>query len=320
MEANPYYWRGTPKLRKIVYKFIPDRNTLLTQIQTGELDMWPLVGLAFYDRVRTLPNVTTIQSPGYVYLHLDFNMSHALFADKPLREALRYAVDRQTLRDKIQHGLGVLQESEITPASPLHAELPRIPFDLTKANALLDADGWKRGADGIRVKDGHRLAFDFALATGQPDADQQVELIRSTWQQIGAQISVRHYSSTLMFAPYQQGGIMYAGKFDMIMFRWQITPDGDLSNTHECSQMPPNGSNDLHYCNPKTDALLAKAKAAYDEDERKPILTAIQKQIIADVPEIVMWVTEDIYTYNRDLTGWHPNSTTPFDDMLGVDI
>jgi peptide/nickel transport system substrate-binding protein len=320
MEANPNYWRGMPKLKKIVYRLIPDRNTLLTQVQTGEIDMWPLVGLGYYDRVKVLRNVTTVHSPGYFYAHVDFNMSRPLFADKAVREALRYAIDRGTLRNKIQHGLGVLQEGQLTPSSPLYTAMPRVSFDLGKANALLDAAGWKRGSDGVRAKSGQRLAFNFVLASGAPDNDQEVELIRSTWQQIGVQINVLHYPAATFFAPYQQGGIIYAGKFDVISFAWQMTPDGDMSNINECNQMPPHGQNTMHYCNPKTDVLLQKSKAAYDEEERRPILAAIQKQIIADVPFIVLWIREDIYTYNSDLTGWHPNSTTPFDDMLGVDI
>lgn len=320
LEANPYYWRGMPKLKKIVYKFLPDRNTLLTQLRTGEVDLWPYVGLGFYERVAALPNVKTIHGPGYYFQHLDFNGARTLFADKPLRAALRLALDRRNLRDKIQHGLGALQEGPITPVSPLYTALPRIPFDLRKAQALLDADGWRRGADGVRAKNGRRLAFDFAVGSGQPDVDQQIELIRSTWQQLGAQINVRHIAPALIFAPYQDGGVVYAGKFDVITFAWQVTPDGDLSGLYGCTQMPPNGQNDLRYCNPKTEALLRASKNAYDESERRPLLAAIQKQVIADVAGIVLWIREDVYSYNRDLTGWHPNNTTPFDDMLGVDI
>jgi peptide/nickel transport system substrate-binding protein len=320
MEANPYYWRGVPKLQKIIYKFIPDRNTLLTQLTTGEIDLWPLVGLGFYDRVRTMNNVTTIHSPGFFYTHLDFNMSHPLFHDLAVRQALRLAVDRATIRAKINHGLGVLQEGPVTPVSPLYTDLPRIPFDLAKAQALLEADGWKRGADGVRVKNGQRLAFNFATVSGQPDGDQEIELIRSTWQQIGAQINVLHYPPPTFFGPYQQGGIIYSGKFDMITFSWQMTPDGDMSNLFQCDQMPPSGQNDLRYCDPKTDALLQQEKATYDEPKKKPIIAAAERQIIADAPDIVMFIREDIYSYNSDLTGWKPNNTTPFDDMLNVDI
>lgn len=73
VEANPYYWRGRPKLQKVIYKFIPDYNTLMTQLQTGEIDMWALVNWGFYPRVKALPNVTTTLTPGYLYVHLDFN-------------------------------------------------------------------------------------------------------------------------------------------------------------------------------------------------------------------------------------------------------
>jgi peptide/nickel transport system substrate-binding protein len=320
LEANPYYWRGVPKLKKIVYKFIPDSNTIMTQVQTGEVDLWPLIPLGFYNRAKDLPRDTTIHSPGLFYAHLDFNNSRPLFKDKAVREALRLAVDRATLREKIAHGLGVLQEGMLSPVIPFHADIPRIPFDIARAQALLEDDGWKLGPDGVRVKNGKRLAFDFATLSGQPDSDQLIELMRSWWQRIGVQINVLHYPPTLMFAPYQQGGIMYAGKFDMITFSWGGLPDGSLANIFECKQIPPNGQNDLRYCSAKTDALLQAEKAAYEEEARRPILVATQKQIVADVPTIVLYIREDIYTYNSDLTGWHPNAATPFDDMLNVDI
>src|SRR5579872_54366 len=73
LEANPYYWRGEPKLKRIIYKQIPDRNTLLTQLQTGEIDFWPYVGLGFLDRTKAIPGHTTISPVGYYYAHIDFN-------------------------------------------------------------------------------------------------------------------------------------------------------------------------------------------------------------------------------------------------------
>lgn len=320
LEANPNYWRGTPKLKKIIFKIIPDYNTLLTQLQTGEVDLWPSVGLGFFSRVSALKSVVTIHSPGFYFAHLDFNGVRPLFADKAVREALRYAIDRRTLRDKIQHGLGILQESMVTPVSPFHADSPLVPFDLAKANAILDAAGWTRGADGVRTKNGQRLSFSFALVSGQNDVDQEVELIRSTWQQIGARINVQHFAPTLMFAPYQDGGIIYGGKFDMVLFAWGLTPDGALANLYSCKQFPPNGQNVLHYCDAKTEALLDAETAAYDERKRKPILVETQRRIIEDIPQIVMWIREDIYAYNSDLHGWHPNGVSPFDDLMNADI
>ena len=292
----------------------------MTQLRTGEVDMWPIVGIGFYDRVKALPNTTTIAQPGYLYEHLDFNMTRPIFADRAVREALRYAIDRATLRRKIWHGLGVLQEGMVPPISPLYSALPRIPFDLAKANALLDADGWKRGADGVRVKNGRRLAFDFAANSGQPDTDQGIELIRSTWGQLGAQLNLLHYPPTLFFGSYQDGGTIYAGKFDVIDFSWGLTPDGDLSNLLECDQVPPNGQNDMRYCSAAADAIMRRMKVTYGDAERRTLVAALQRQVIADVPTIVMSIREDVFSYISDLARWHPNNTTPFDDMLDVVI
>jgi len=320
LERNPYYWRGQPKLEKIVYRIIPDRNTLQTQIETGEIDMWPYVGVGYYDRLKTMTGITTTHSPGYFYQHLDFNNQRPVFKERAVREALRYAIDRPTIREKSNHGLGALQEGPITPVSPLYTTLPQIPFDLAKANALLDTAGWVRGADGVRAKNGLRLALTLASQTGTADLDQQIELMRSTWQQIGVSIDVRRYNTAVLFGPYQSGGILYTGKFDMIFFAWQQTPDGDLSNLYECNQIPPAGQNDLRYCNPKMDALLRHSKITYDEEARKPITTAIQKQMIDDIPEVVLYIREDIFSFNSDLQNWHPNNTTVFDNIMNVDI
>ncbi len=320
MEANPYYWRGVPKLKKIIYKFIPERNTLLTQIQTGEIDLWPIVGLGYYNRVKALTGVRTLAQPGFVYSHIDFNASRPPFDDVRVRKALLYGIDRQTILNKTQFGLGVVQDGPLTPTSPMYTALPRVSFDLTRANALLDAAGWKRGADGIRAKGTRRLAFDLSLGLGLSDIDQAIELMRSTWSQLGAQIGVRRYAPTLMFGPYQQGGIIYTTKFDAALFAWQVTPDADLSALFGCNQMPPNGGNELRYCNAKAEAYFDAAKATYDESKRKPFIAAAEKQIIADVPDIVLWVRDDVYAYSADLTGWKPNGTTPFDAMMRVDI
>jgi peptide/nickel transport system substrate-binding protein len=318
LEANPNYWRGQPKIKKIVYKIIPDRNTLLTQLQTGEIDMWTLVPTAYADRASALPNVAHFRGPSYFFSHVTFNTSHPALKEKAVRQALRYATDRKLLRDKIGHGIGILQESAVTPASPMHDTEPTIPYDPAKANALLDAAGWVRGADGIRAKNGVKLNLDYAMVTGNQDNDSRVEQIRGMWQPIGVALTLKHYNSALYFQI--TGGIVYGGKFDATNFAWQLTPDVDLNPWTSCKLFPPNGQNLSRLCDPKLETLLAQEKAAYDEGDRKAVIAKAMPIIVDDTPFMVLYVLEDIHVYNKDLTGWHPNNTTPFDDFLNVDI
>ena len=320
LEANPNYWRGMPKITKITYKFIPDRNTLLTQLQTGEIDVWPYVGAGYFDRVRALPNADVLQHPSYYYSHLDFNTTHPMFKEPAVRMALEYATDRETIRQKVNHNTGSLSETQVTPVSPLRTERPLRPFDIAKANEILDKAGWTKGADGIRAKNGVRLSFTFATSSGTPDVDQLIEIVRQTWTQAGAQFEVRHYSPALYFAPYAQGGIIFAGKFDTTSFAWGATPDEDYTPQNNCDGMPPKGENVTRHCDERIQKLLGEEKAAYDETDRKAVIAKLDDRLSELVPYFVLYIRDDIHAHNKDLQNWHPNSATPFDNFLNVDI
>ncbi len=320
LEANPYYWRGQPKITKIVYKFIPDRNTLLTQLQTGEVDLWPYVTPLYYDRVRALPGIALSRRPGYLYVHVDMNTSHAPLRDPAVRIAMRLATDRSTIQRKLNHGLGIVQENQITPASPFYRPIPLVPFDLAQANRVLDAAGWKRGADGVRAKNGVRLALDFATGSGTPDVDQRIELLRANWQQIGIALTVHHYSQALFFGQYDQGGILYGGKWDVSSYAWGQTPDADLRTTNGCGQIPPKGQNVTRLCDPQIEAILDREAAAYDDAPRTAAVTAGVTRISQLVPYYVLYIQENVHAYTSALKGWKPNATTPFDDFMQADV
>jgi peptide/nickel transport system substrate-binding protein len=319
MEANPYYWRGQPKIKKIVYKFIPDRNTALTQLETGEIDLWPYVTSAYYDRVKALRGIAVNRMPGYLYVHVDMNTTHAALRDPVVRAAMRLATDRRTIQQKLNHGTGIVQESQITPSSPLYRPIALVPFNLPEANRLLDAAGWKRGPDGVRAKNGVRLALTVASGTGSPDVDQRIELLRANWQQIGITLSVQHYSQALFFGPFEQGGILFNGKWDVTTYAWQQTPDGDLRATNGCKQIPPNGENVTRLCDAQLEAILAREAAAYDEAPRAAAITDGVQRISVLVPYYVLYIQDNIHAYTSALTDWKPNATTPFDDLMNAD-
>jgi peptide/nickel transport system substrate-binding protein len=318
LEANPYYWRGQPKIKKIIYKVIPDRNTMLTQLQTGEIDMWTFMPTAYILRAIALPNVAYYRGPSYLYAHIDFNTSHPALHELAVRQALRLALDRRALVAKINHGIGIIQESMVTPASPFATHVPYVETNVAKANQILDAAGWKRGPDGIRAKNGVKLNLDFGTIAGSQDVDSRIELIRANWSRIGVGLTPKHYNSALFFQV--TGGILYGGKWDVTIFSWQMTPDGDLNPQNSCTLIPPNGQNVTRLCIPALEPLLQQQKTTYSEAGRKAIIAKEVPLIVDNVPYAVVNISEDVHAYNRDLTGWHPNNTTPFDDFLNVDI
>ena len=319
--ADPLYFRGKPKLQRIIYKLIASRDTLATQMQTGDVDLWAMVPAAYIKQMQAIQTLNTPVQASYYYAHLDFNTQRPLVSDVRVREAVRYALDRKGMRDKVGHGFGVLQEGVVSGASPLaDTTIPVIDQDVPKAKSLLDEAGWKVGADGIRTKGGKRLSLEFPYYTGSPDSDERVELIRSELKDVGIEIQTRKYSPALFFALPQDGGIMYGGKWDLTTFSWGGSPDGDLSNVYSCDQIPPHGQNDSRYCNAQATQWMAQFKATYNPAEHKRLSALIQRQIVKDVPVIVLYVPQDGWAQNSDLKGFNPNQVSPFDDMMNVDI
>jgi peptide/nickel transport system substrate-binding protein len=318
---NPLYFRGLPKLKQVVYKIVPDRNTMLSQMQAHELDMWNLVGGSYLSRVQQISGIFVYREPSYFYNHLDFNTQRPALRDPVVREALRLALDRRTIRDKIGHGVGILQEVATPKTAPYYvSSIPLVPFDIARANAMLDRDGWVRGAGGIRAKNGVRLSLEFATNAGSPDTDEQIELIRSWWSQLGVDMIVRHYPNALMFAPLQQGGIVYSNKWDVIVFAWLNDAIGDYTPAFSCHSFPPNGQNNTRWCNSRAQAAMDALFSHYQQSQRNRDVLVVQQEIVKDVPMVVTTLREDIYGYNRDLKNFHPNAITPFDNMMNVDI
>lgn len=321
MVANPLYWRGMPKLKEVDFEIVPDRNTVLTELQAHELDMWYPVPGSYFRRLEGLSGFTYIRQPGYYFNHLDFNVQRPAMRDPVVRQALRYATDRATLIKKIGEGVGILQEGPAPKTAPYYdPNIKLVPFDIAKANRLLDQDGWRPGADGVRSKNGVRLSLDFATTTGTPDVDREIELIRSWWKQIGVAITVKHYPSSLLFSPYQDNGIVYRGKWDVIGFAWGDDPIGDFSFLYACDQIPPNGQNDVRWCNPVADKAMHALYHHYDQAQRNKDDAILFEQLDQDVPTIVTSGREDIFFFNKDLKNFHPGAVTQFDQFMNVDI
>jgi peptide/nickel transport system substrate-binding protein len=320
MVPNPLYWRGVPKLQRIVFKIIPDRNTVLEELRTHELDLWTPVAPHYVPDLRKIAGVRVLMTPSFFYDHIDFNMSHPALADPAVREALRYATDRKAINNKVRFGTYILTESVVSPASSYYEQMPLVPFDIKKANAILDAAGWTRGKDGIRAKNGIRLSLTYASSSGSPDTDTQLLMIGGWWKQLGIDFTVRHYLAALFFAPVATGGIIYGGKFDVVNFAWGTDPNEDISNLYACYRFPPDGQNDPRYCNHAVTDAMDHAKTHYAHSERVADLKLIQEQIYKDVPIIVLDARRAIYAFNSDVKNWHPNPVAPFDDVMKVDI
>ncbi len=220
-EAFPDYFLGKPKIAEIVYKIVPDGNTLVTEVQTHEVDISWNDPTGAWDRLRHMAGVRAIAPVVYIYDHIDFNNSRPLFQDVRVRRALTDALDRRAMLDKVQHNLGELSDTPIDPTlyrDAYDSTVMKYPYDVARARALLDAAGWKAGPGGIRQKNGVRLAFQVSATTEGVTAHLIEAQAQSYWHAIGAVAEIKNYPSNLFFD--QVKGPLATGRYDVGLYAW----------------------------------------------------------------------------------------------------
>jgi len=316
LEANPDYFLGKPKIAEIVYRIIPDGNTLVTQLRTGELDLGWSLPAAQVANVRQIPNYTTITPVVYLWDHIDFNLHRPLLTDVRLRRALTYAIDRPTLLDKVEHGLGELSDTFMDPTLHPDAVDPTVmkyPYDVAKAKALLDEAGWKPGPDGIRVKNGQRLAFTLSATTESTTAHAIQNQIQAYWRTVGADAQVKNAPSSLFF-DNTANGVLQGGKYDVAIFAWNGAADIDQSAIFSAHYFAPHGQNALFWGNAAATKAMDDANATVDEAKRIAEYKIVQQEFARDDPSIILWFRRFGTAYRSDLKDFTSTSviTTPF--------
>jgi peptide/nickel transport system substrate-binding protein len=304
--ANPNYWRGRPKLDEVDYQIVPNENTILTKLQTHEADLVMNASQSLIASYRQVPGVTVELNPDNQYVFYDFNLANPILADQRVREALVLATDRVALIDNVTHGVQIAGEGDQAPYNGWSAHIPLTRYDPARARQLLDDAGWHAGSDGIRRKNGQRLALTMAYETGTVAATSSVLLTQRWWYQIGVDLTVKDYLPPVFGGSYTQGGILLTGKWDVALTRWYNGVDPDDSILYRCDQFPPAGWNISKFCDPRVQRAEDAAIDSIDQAARVRAYGEISRLLVADRPFETLWFVRNVNVYNSDLKNFHP--------------
>ncbi len=323
LKAYPGYYLGKPKLDEVVLKILPDENTLINQVRTHEIDMAVHVGANLWPQLHDIPGTIGDPTHVYTYDHIDFNMKNPMFGnDLQLRRALILATDRRAIRDKIAFGLGDMTDTALSPKISWGwtNDTDHWEFDLARAKAMLDADGWRVGRDGIRVKNGQRLAFNYSTYSESNTNKEIEQFVQREWHDAGAEVSVKNYPSSLFFDNTVKGTIQ-GGHYDVAGFAWGGAADPDDSAIYSGHNLAPKGQNGLFW----NDAIATKAMddelSTVDPKRRKKDFIIEQQRFASQVPSMVLFYRLEPEIYNTDLKGYHPSPViSPFWDPQDYSI
>ncbi len=305
--ANPHYWRGPPKLKEIWYTPIPSDSTIVTLLQSHEADLEYYASVNDYRELSHIPGTRAVLTPFTQYGLYALNLKSPVLQQVDVRRALWYGLDSKRILADVTHGLYLPGYTD--QPSFLWAYNPNVthyPYDPAKARALLDGAGWKLGPDGIREKNGVRMQLVIADSSGNSTSSALDLVAQRDWRDIGIDVSIKTYVTSLYFASYGAGGILQTGKFDVAGFSWINGVDPDDSTQLMCDQAPPNGQNIMHFCNAEVDAQERLALSNNDRAVRKRAYDRIQAITADRVPVIFNWYVDRIAIVNTDLKNYRP--------------
>jgi peptide/nickel transport system substrate-binding protein len=300
--ANPAYWRGKPKIESISWRVIPNTDTLFSQLQTHEIDVYPSVAENQISRLAALSGITVSKRTIGNWRRLSIDCRKPALRDVRVRRAIAEAVDWDRINRTIYHGYNLRAVSDIMPGSWAAPDIPLYRHDPADAAALLDAAGFRPGPDGVRAKDGVRLAL--TLSSTNKPANEQAEIqMQQDLRAIGIEVAIKNYPASLLFA---QNGPLYGGSYDL---EWSIetnVPDPDNQMNFSGDFIPPHGSNTSFLNDPVITRLADAALRTFDRPKRKVLYQREEERIHELVPVVFLYWENGYSAYNSDLTGYKP--------------
>jgi peptide/nickel transport system substrate-binding protein len=303
--ANPYYFRGKPHLQKVIWKVVPNVNTLFEQLQTHEVDVYVGVNENDIARLPQIRGITVVKKLIANWRHMGINISRPQLSDPRVRLALIEAVDWKRINDTVYHGYNQLAVSDVYPNLWAAPELAPWPYDPANAKRLFAQAGWTMGPDGVLHKG--NLAMHLSISTNtEKQENQQAEVqIQSQLRPFGVDIAIRNYPTSLLFA---QDGPLYTGKYDL---EWSIetnAPEPDNRTLWNSKFIPPNGANTVWLRDPIVDRLSQQANSTFDRAKRKMYYQQEEERLHELVPSQFFYWQNEYTGYNTDLKNFRPGA------------
>ncbi len=279
---DKFFLKDLPRLDRVIVKEYKDPASLLLAFERGEIDVHQGIGdprdLA---RAQKIPGVQLVKGAAPAIgplLWLAFNTANPKLADKRVRQAISYAIDRKFVLDSLLGGLHKASTGPIASGSPYHTgDVERYAYNLAKANQLLDAAGAKAGAGGVR------FTLEIDSIPGSSELKTIQEYLKPALAKVGIEAIVRLSPDFPTWAR-RVSSHQFEATMDSV-WNWGDPVIG-VHRTWLSSNIKPGviWSNTQSYRNDKVDALLAEAGKEMDTARRKAFYRDAQKLIVDDCP------------------------------------
>jgi len=304
LERSDNSWQPRPAIARIRFAVVPDAITRALELEKGSADV--CINCLTADMVSALvkrPNLQVESGPGTNLNYISFNTQDSVLRDLRVRQAIAYAMNRPLIISSLWRDRAQLAESLLPPQHwAWTGDVQQYPYDPAKANALLDAGGWKRGSDGVR--------FHLTMKTSTDETSRLLAMIlQQQLRDIGIALEVRSFEFATFYSDISKGA------FQMYTLRWLGgNEDPDIFGyAYDSHRFPPRGANRGRYVNTVLDGLIKEGATSSDQALRRIDYVKVQQILAAELPSINLWYLDAVLVHTRRLQNIHISSSGTFD-------
>ena len=272
---NPDYWEaGKPYLDELNFEVLTDANARMLQFQGGDLDIATDVPFSQLDALRNNPDVTLLTDAVARFDYIGMNTSREPWNDKTLRQAINYAIDKDSIIQNVLFGAGQMANTCL-PLMYGHADsVVGYPYDVDKAKELVAQSAHANGFTGTIITN-----------PGDPVGNQVAQLVVANLTEIGGDITIEQLEPGI-----SRQRVRVDHDFDM-QKGYYTTDIIDPDELMSFAVQSDGGTFAIYtfYENPDVDALIKGAQAEQDEAKRLDMYAQVQQMHSDDAPMIFLY-------------------------------
>lgn len=282
---------GPPLLDRVIFRFVAEPATLLSEALTGRIDVNGSLFPHQAEQVEGTPGVSLLSYPFREYYYIGWNVRRPVLQDPRVRRALTMALDRQQLIDVLMYGYGRPATGTIAPWHPMFTAIEALPYDQAAAGDILAAAGWiDRDGDGVRENEqGTPLRFTLMTNHENPVRVDIAQVAQARLERIGVDVDVRTLEWQTLLARHR------GREFDAVVQSWvldnfRVDP---AALFHSSQADRPGSYNRSGLKDPEVDRLIETATATTDPETAKRLWSEFSLALQKAQPfTFLMWLDE----------------------------
>lgn len=299
---NELYCEGRPYLERVIFRIIPDQTSLLTQLETGEIDLMEQIPPRDVGRIkRGNPDVKIYTTSGRSYNYIGWNNRNPLFESPKVRKALTMAMDIDDIINSLLYGYGKRCYGPIPPILKwaFNDSIVPLPHDPEAAKRMLAEEGWAdHDQDGWLDKDGRTFQFTLKTNLGNREREDAVVMIQSDLEQIGIKVIPKITEWTVFLDQVHQHD------FEAYLSGWRARMSVDPTSVWHSKSTDE--LNYVCYANSEVDRLIELGRETMSRDEARPIWHRFQELVYEDQPYTFLYWRDQVIGIHKRFRGCNP--------------